>query len=706
MNDTSHILILRAFDELPFSIGKKTFVEFLKGNPNPTIEKNNLEDLNSYGILFKLDINDILDIVHSLAENGYITYSTIQGGFQVLKRTPKGAKEIYEKKFEFRKEEKTYSLNSVLKEDIVTEEDKKIFEKFDFFLDKYNEEQKKAIISNKNHILCIAGAGSGKTTVLTKRCEFLTKFRGVKERKILAITFTRKARNEMKERLEKLGIKQVFVETFNSFSEKLLRKHGSLIYDREFRVATFSDKIKIVSEILRENNIHFDEIQEKYFTKRQKQEKRREDLFFIFVNDIFSIIDFYKNSKTSIEPFYEREKNVINKRIAKMCYVIASKTEKRLVKRGLRDFSDQILDGLKLLQKNPNLPTFEHVLVDEFQDINHAQMELIKALEPQNVFAVGDPRQAIYGWRGSEIRFILDFPKIYENTQVIMLKKNYRSDKNIVKMFNECIKPLNLPNLESSKESQENNIFLIQQDSERTEKLFITEAIKNSLTKRKEIFVLARTNKLLQKLADEFDKSKIKYAIKSEEEYLNSEATDEEVTLATVHSIKGMEADEVYIVGANSLSFPNKVQDNFVFALLKQETDYDKQAEELRLFYVALSRAKKKVIITYTGKYSPFITNKMLKMVDHKIKNKNIFAFKPSNLDPTNSLALRNILKDWRTQKSDETGLPTYMIVNNTAIDEICRFKPQSKKELLNIKGLGDLKIAKYGDEILKLING
>ena len=712
----AHIPILKAFDEFKFNVGKKTLLDFLKGDPNATIEKNGMDELDAYGCMYMLERGEIASVIEQLLKGGYLQTSVVGGGFNVVIRSAKGLKEIFERKFEPNLDEKIDAkVKATFKVREVNDEDRKIFKAFDFFLSKYNDEQKLAIISAKNNVLCVAGAGSGKTTVLTKRIEFLKKFRSVREDKILAVTFTRKARDEMKMRLEGNGLEEVRVETFNSFCEKILKENGHMIYENNVKVATFSDKIALVSSVMKSLSISLDMFAEDYFNKRQIREKSSDELFFVFVNDVFTIIDYYKNLETEIEPFFEREKGATKKRVAKMIYDISCGVEKELKKRGLRDFSDQITDALKLFRENKDLiPDFEYLLVDEFQDVNLVQYELIKVLDTKNVFVVGDPRQAIYGWRGSDIKFILDFEKEFKDTEVISLKMNYRSEKQIVDFSNLCIKAMGLTDLESVKkqvnEDSDNKVFLFEMDNELLEKRFVLEAIKNSKARRNEIFVLARTNRILEGYADFFAQNGVKYSIKSEEEYITGEPREEEVVLATIHSIKGMEASEVYLVSANTLSFPNKVGDNFVFSLIKEDENYNKFAEELRLFYVAISRAKDKVIITYTGNYSKFITDEMLNLLVFKEKNKSLFEFgssyKTKSLDGSNVTVLKNMIKSWRAQKSNETGLPTYMIISNTAVDDLVRIRPSNKVELLNVNGLGDAKIAKYGDELLKIING
>ncbi|MFW5704466.1 MAG: UvrD-helicase domain-containing protein [Nanoarchaeota archaeon] len=705
-----HIPILRAFDELKFSLGKKTLIDFLKGDENPTIDRNNLDSLESYGCLYMLETSEITQIVDQMIMNNFLSLDQVKT-FKVVNRTIKGVKEIYEKKWSPQTENaegKVYSLE----ESEFTQTDEKLLENFEFFLKDYNKEQKKAIVCPKNNILCVAGAGSGKTTVLTKRIEFLNKFAGVKEKEILAITFTRKAKEEMKHRLEKLEIFNVKVETFNSFCEKILRRNESKIYEKKVRIASFRDKIRLVNSAFEKLNTSLDSFAQDYFNKRQLREKTKDELFFSFVGDIFSIMDSYKNRKLEVDKFYELSNKFSEKKVAMTIYEICKFIEKKLKSEGMRDFSDQILDVINFFERDKEeIPRFKHILIDEFQDVNLPQMELLKLLNPENIFAVGDPRQAIYGWRGSDINFILNFPKEFEDSEIIILKKNYRSTKKIIEFSNLAIKPMKLKDLESVKENTADCVHLCEHKNEDSEKMFITQAIKASKAPREEIFVLARTNRQLDLLIEYFQSERIAYTIKQENREEEQKLEEGRVVLATVHAIKGMEATEVYLMGANSLSFPNKVVDNFVFQLVKDGEDYDKEAEELRLFYVAVTRAKEKLVISYTGNLTKFITTDMLMLFAPRAKKKTVFDYETlSKVDKSNfsdSMLIKNMLKNWRSEKSNSMGgLPSYMIISNKAIEELAVLRPSSKVELLNINGLGEVKIAKYGDEILKILNG
>ena len=156
---------------------KKTLVDFIKGDENPTVDRNNLDELNSYGCLYMIDRQTIFALIEDLIKYKFLEINTVGTGFQVIKRTSLGVKEIFAKKHIPKLEDTSNNKISKFKfefpETKITDKDKTLFSAFDFFLGKFNEKQKKTIITQSKSVLCIAGAGSGKTTVLTKRIEFL-----------------------------------------------------------------------------------------------------------------------------------------------------------------------------------------------------------------------------------------------------------------------------------------------------------------------------------------------------------------------------------------------------------------------------------------------------------------------------------------------------------------------------------------------------
>src|SRR3989338_7219745 len=495
--ETEYVNILNALREMPFSVGKKLLIDFLRGeNGNDSVKRNRLDKLALFGSMAYTE-NELESLIENLIANGMMEYVPLNVNrfLKVLSLTQNGEIEIenptlYTKKLGFASKPSATEI---------TEQDKKFFSEFEFFLGKYDDFQKKSVISPKEKILCIAGAGSGKTSVLTKRIEFLSRFRSVDTANILAITFTRKARAEMESRLLKAGC-ETNVETFNSFCEKILRKHNDTAYQKNFRVMSYSDKIRLMNFALISLGINNEQAVKKYFSYHQMRGKSSEELSAIFMNDCFFILDYCKSKKMEIEDFSLNAEDS-QKENAKMIYGICSYIDNAMKKTGLRDYTDQLIDTLNLFSAHPEtIPKFEHVLVDEYQDVNSAQMELIQLLNPKNIFCVGDPRQSIFGWRGSRIKYILEFDEMYEDAEVIAITKNYRSSKQIVELTNKSVAGMGLPELETALDSNA-DIRLVGFETEDAEFEFVMQTILNSEIKREDIFVLSRTNRQIVELS-------------------------------------------------------------------------------------------------------------------------------------------------------------------------------------------------------------
>ncbi|MBT4165825.1 UvrD-helicase domain-containing protein [archaeon] len=609
-----YLIILKTIQKIPFGVGKKLLIDFLQGNPNnKSIKLNRLNLLEEFGILSKTTKEQLEKIINNLVSNNLLEFVEANNNrfMKYLKLTQKGIKEFQNPTLNSKK----LKNNFIFKKTIITDKDREIFKELDFFLNNYNDEQKKAIISSNQKILCIAGAGSGKTTALTKRIEFLVKFKGINPEKILAVTFTRKARQEMITRLNQLNINDVQVETFNSFCEKILQKYGQLIYGRNVKIMSYGNKVIALSGALQNLNLKMNEAIDKYFSVAQKRLKTKEQLASIFMNDCFFILEYFKYKNLDLYDFSE-EADEDDKEIAKMIYNICKYLKEYMFRAGLRDYSDQVLDAMKFLTENKEfIPEFEHILVDEYQDVNSTQIKFLNLFNAPNFFSVGDPRQSIFGWRGSDINYILNFEKTHTNPETISLTKNYRSTKNIINFFNESIRDMNLPDLNHSLEDN-GKITLSNFDSETQEMNFIINKIQNSTIDKQEIFILARTNRQLNTLSKLMKEKKIQHIIRSEEEKSLLTAKQGEITLATIHAIKGLEAKVVFIIGCNEQNFPCKASDHPIIEMIKIE-DYDKEEEEKRLFYVALSRAKENLHLTNgRGKFTRFLTDRMKELID------------------------------------------------------------------------------------------
>ncbi len=412
----------------------------------------------------------------------------------------------------------------------------------------------------------------------------------------------------MMRRLAVLGI-HTNVETFNSFCEKILKKYERQAYGKPTRMVSYTSKIMMITNALDYLGLRLNSVIDAYFTESQRDNAEYEKLSNSFLSDCFFVLDYFKLKNRELYDFSKDAKE--NKEAAKIIYGVCDYIKKYMEMAGLRDFTDQLIDTLKFFNKNKSaIPIFEHVLVDEYQDVNKSQIDLLETLNPGNLFCVGDPRQSIFGWRGSEISYIMDFKEKYKDAEIVALTKNYRSNQHIVELINSSIETMNLPSLSHAFEN-ENKIFLKGFESEEEEHNFVVSEITKSSIPLDEIFVLARTNRQLNIIAGKMREKGIPHVVKSDEiNYLSFEK-ENSVTAATIHAIKGLEAQKVFVIGCNEQNFPCKASDHPVISMLKQE--YDKEEEERRLFYVALSRAKNVLYLTYCGKKkTSFINNKML----------------------------------------------------------------------------------------------
>lgn len=286
-----------------------------------------------------------------------------------------------------------------------------------------NPMQKKAVLTTEGPVLVLAGAGSGKTRVLTHRIAYLVEEKGISPYNILAITFTNKAAKEMKERIENLlgdYHRDLWVSTFHSSCVRILRMEiDKLGYEKNFVIYDTTDQQVVIKECLRKLNLD-----EKMFQPR------------MILNEIGRAKDQLISPSEYLAEFGNDFRNQKIAEVYKM-YQNSLRSNNAL------DFDDLIMKTVQLFQTNPTVlhyyqNKFKYILVDEFQDTNMAQYTLISLLarSHKNLCVVGDDDQSIYGWRGADIRNILGFEKEFTNTQVIKLEQNYRSTKSILDAAN------------------------------------------------------------------------------------------------------------------------------------------------------------------------------------------------------------------------------------------------------------------------------
>lgn len=288
-----------------------------------------------------------------------------------------------------------------------------------------NEEQKKALFALEGAVLVTAGAGSGKTRLLTHRIAYLLQEKRVYPERILAITFTNKAANEMKERVTQMIPEggRVWISTFHSMCVRILRRHISYLegYDESFSIYSGSDTDKVIKKLFDERGID------------DKDFKRKVEFHISNIKNSGKDINLYLQ-----EFAYERNINLI------VNLFLAYQAE--LKRNNALDFDDLLLKTHELFEKNPDVLNvyqnrFEYILVDEFQDTNQVQYQLVKMLSGvhQNVFVVGDEDQSIYSWRGAEFENIFRFTKDFPSCRTFKLERNYRSTKTIIEHANKVI---------------------------------------------------------------------------------------------------------------------------------------------------------------------------------------------------------------------------------------------------------------------------
>jgi DNA helicase-2/ATP-dependent DNA helicase PcrA len=301
----------------------------------------------------------------------------------------------------------------------------------DPLLDGLNPQQEAAVVHEGGPLLVVAGAGSGKTRVLTRRIAYLMKKRYVNPYEILAITFTNKAAGEMKDRVTELVgqvARSMWVSTFHSACVRLLRQEATRLgYSNSFSIYDQADSLKLISLVAKDLNLDA-----KRYPARQFQ----------------SIISNAKNELQGPDEFAASTTNQFEQVVAEVYAVY----QRRLQQANAMDFDDLILKTVEVLQRFPESKArfrsrFKHVLVDEYQDTNHAQYVLIReivgneaeGLPPAELCVVGDADQSIYGFRGATIRNILQFELDFPNATTVMLEQNYRSTQNILNAANAVI---------------------------------------------------------------------------------------------------------------------------------------------------------------------------------------------------------------------------------------------------------------------------
>ena len=411
-----------------------------------------------------------------------------------------------------------------------------------------NEEQKLPASIIDGPVLVTAGAGSGKTRMLTHRIAHMVKEKDINPNHIMAITFTNKAANEMKERLEKMidDIQDMWICTFHAMCSKILRRHADLLgYSKSFSIYGDTEKESVIKKLMKARNIDPED-------KNSLNHKT-------FAWHI-------SNAKNNLMSPDEYSKFISDPRKKAMVTGIFQDYEDSLFKANALDFDDLLVKTYVLFKKSPDTleyyqNRFEYIFVDEFQDTNTSQYELVKLLakKHKNVFAVGDEDQCIYSWRGAQVGNVKQFTIDFAPCQVFKLEQNYRSTKKIIEMANKVIKN-NTKRIEKNlwtANDEGNDVELKQTYNDFEEAEFVAEKIfqliKNDDCKYSDFSVLMRTNSLSRKVEEKLLTYNIPYKIYGGFKFFERKEVKD--TAAYLYIIANPNDTEAV---ARMLSFPKK----------------------------------------------------------------------------------------------------------------------------------------------------
>ena len=397
-------------------------------------------------------------------------------------------------------------------------------------LSRLNDQQVKAIKTVDGPILIVAGAGSGKTTVLTNRVAYLIDEVGVDPESILAITFTNKAAKEMKDRMiSMLGplAYKIQISTFHSFGLLILKEYGNLLgFDKNFTIIDSDDSLTIIKKILKEENLD----------PKQYNPKTIKSMISGAKNELMDSSTYERYAATDFD---------------KIVLKVYEKYQNKLIRSNSLDFDDLLKLPIDLFKSNSDVlkkyqDRFKYILIDEYQDTNEAQYILSKliASKYKNICVVGDSDQSIYSWRGANYKNILNFEKDYKNANIIMLEENYRSTKNILNAANDVIK--------NNKIRKEKNLWT-QNDlgkkikyhrcyDEKEEAEYVTKEIQNQIKNgvpKDEIAVLYRTNAQSRLMEEYLLRENIPYRVVGSFYFYNrKEIKDLIAYLKLIHNVR------------------------------------------------------------------------------------------------------------------------------------------------------------------------
>lgn len=537
-----------------------------------------------------------------------------------------------------------------------------------------NDKQKEAVLADDGPVLILAGAGSGKTSVLTTKIAYLIEEKGANPKNILAITFTNKAAREMKERIIKMVGSKAYdmqISTFHSFGLRIIKEnYEKLGYEKNFTIIDSDDSLTLIKKIMKELNIDTTRCNPKFIK-----------------NNISSC----KNEMMSPS----RYKSLAVDDVSEITYKVYEKYQEALKRNNSLDFDDLLTMPVMLFNKYKDVldsyqELFKYVFIDEYQDTNEAQYILSKMISAKykNICVVGDEAQSIYSWRGANYKNILNFEKDYKDAKVILLEQNYRSTKMILNAANSVIKNnINKKdkNLWTLNEEGE-KIKYIKANDEKDEASYVTKEIKelkNKGVNLDDIAVLYRTNAQSRTIEEGFLNSNIPYrivgafAFYSRKEIKDLLAylkliynTKDDISLLRIinYPKRGIGSKTVY-----NLSMESVLNGTSIFDTIKsgKELEFKKQIEEMIDLSNNLSLTETIDMVLNKSGIKKELESEHTLEADIRLENLNEFKSISKTFEEESGIASLeeflnevSLVSDVNEQKNDDTSKVTLMTIH------------------------------------------
>ena len=541
-------------------------------------------------------------------------------------------------------------------------------------IDYLNDKQKEAVLADDGPVLILAGAGSGKTSVLTTKIAYLIEEKGANPKNILAITFTNKAAREMKERIIKMVGSKAYdmqISTFHSFGLRIIKEnYERLGYEKNFTIIDSDDSLTLIKKIMKELNIDTTRCNPKFIK-----------------NNISSC----KNEMMTPS----RYKSLAVDEVGEITYKVYEKYQEALKRNNSLDFDDLLTMPVMLFNKYKDVldsyqELFKYVFIDEYQDTNEAQYTLSKMISAKykNICVVGDEAQSIYSWRGANYKNILNFEKDYKDAKVILLEQNYRSTKMILNAANSVIKNnINKKdkNLWTLNEEGE-KIKYIKANDEKDEASYVTKEIKelkNKGVNLDDIAVLYRTNAQSRTIEEGFLNSNIPYRIVGAFAfYSRKEIKDLLAYLKLIYNTKD-DISLLRIINYPKRGIGSKTVDNLsmesvlngtsIFDTIKsgKELEFKKQIEEMIDLSNNLSLTETiDMVLNKSGIKKELESERTLE-ADIRLENLNEFKSISKTFEEESGIASLeeflnevSLVSDVNEQKNDNTSKVTLMTIH------------------------------------------